>query len=96
MKELEGKIVEILASCLSDNDVKPRAKEVFDAFREAGYMTKVEFAQLISGRFSNQFEKLVCGSIQDTLNSHGAINSKTKASLAKRITRQILTVIRQS
>lgn len=36
--ELEDRIIEILASCLSDNDVRPRAKEIFDVFNEAGYM----------------------------------------------------------
>ncbi len=33
-KELREKIAEILASCLSDNDIKPRVKEIFDAFEE--------------------------------------------------------------
>lgn len=35
--KLEERITEILASCLSANDVRPRAKEVFDAFMGAGY-----------------------------------------------------------
>ena len=42
---LDETIVEILASCLSDNDVRPRKDEIFSAFREAGYMTRKELAQ---------------------------------------------------
>lgn len=100
MREKEDKlvetIIEILASCLTDNDVRPRTNEIFSAFREAGYMTRVELAQDVSGYFSGRFEKIVCGLIQDTINQHGEINDKTKSSLAKRIARQILQVIRQS
>jgi len=44
-EELVDTITEILASCLSDNDVRPRVGEIFDAFKEAGFI-QVEEVEL--------------------------------------------------
>lgn len=45
-EELREKIIEILASCLSDNDVRPRVKEVFDSYKEAGYVRVADDQEL--------------------------------------------------
>src|SRR3990167_2447613 len=44
-EKLREQITEILASCLSDNDIRPRVNEVLEAFEEAGYLL-VEPVQL--------------------------------------------------
>jgi len=91
------KVSEIIAPFFSDpiDDPCPYC-EAGRAVIEAGYMTRKELAQDVSGFFSEKFEKMVCGLIKDTINQHGEINDKTKSSLAKRVARQILQVIRQS
>lgn len=74
-KELKEKIIEILASCLSDNDVMPRATEIFTAFEEAGYVKLAEDQSL-----PNPYGKVAYERLKAVLEDH-RINEELEISV---------------